>query len=106
MLSLEGVGACAVKCWAEVKSSSRVMKIGLLGWYGLGGLIFFMLMLFGESGATPCQDERATRMREQYMVFFKKMLGGDGRLHCASEARLAGALPGSSFVYLPGFDDQ
>ena len=51
MLSWEGVGVCAVKCWAEVKSNSRVIKIGLVGRYGLGGLIFFILMLFGESGA-------------------------------------------------------
>ena len=51
MVSWGGVLACAVKWWAEVKSNSRVMKIGLVGWYGLGGLIFFMLMLFGESGA-------------------------------------------------------
>ena len=53
MLSWEGVWACAVKCWAEVKSNSRVIKIGLLGWYELGGLIFFMLVVFGESGAGP-----------------------------------------------------
>ena len=53
MLSWEGALACAVNCWAEVKSNSRVMKIGLLGWYGLGGLIFFMLVVFGESGAGP-----------------------------------------------------
>ena len=44
MLSWEGALACAVKCWAEVKSKSRVMKM-VQGWYGLGGLIFFMLML-------------------------------------------------------------
>ena len=55
MVSWGGVLACAVKWWAEVKSNSRVMKIGLVGWYGLGGLIFFMLMLFGESGAEPFQ---------------------------------------------------
>ena len=75
MLSWEGVWACAVKCWAEVKSNSRVIKIGLLGWYELGGLIFFMLVVFGESGAG--YDGRYTDARARY-GFLQKMLGGEG----------------------------